>query len=42
MEAVPIALLVGSILVIGIYPKLLTDVFEAGVQPIIALMGAQA
>ena len=42
VEAVPIALLVGSILVIGIYPKLLTDVFEAGVQPIIALMGAQA
>ena len=41
VEAVPIALLAGSILVIGIYPKLLTDMFEAGVQPIIALVSAQ-
>ena len=42
VEAVPIALLAASILVIGIYPKLLTDLFEVGVQPIIALVGAQA
>ena len=42
IEAVPIALLVISILVVGIYPKLLTDVFESGIQPIITLVGAQA
>ena len=42
VEAVPIALLAASILVIGIYPKLLTDLFEAGVQPIIALVVVQA
>ena len=42
VEAVPIALLVTSILVVGIYPKLLTDIFEVGIQPIIALVNAQA
>ena len=41
VEAVPIALLVASIVVVGIYPKLLTDVFEAGVQPIITLVSQQ-
>ena len=42
VETVPIALLAASILVVGIYPKLLTDMFEAGVQPIIALVVGQA
>ena len=42
VEAVPIVLLAASILVVGIYPKLLTDMLEAGIQPIIALVSAQA
>ena len=34
MEAIPLALLVISIVVIGVYPAFLTDVFDAGVRPI--------
>ena len=34
IEAVPLGLLVVSIVVIGFYPAFLTDVFDAGVQPI--------
>ena len=32
IEAIPMALLTASIVVIGIYPSLLTDYFDAGVQ----------
>ena len=41
VEAAPIALLAVSIVAVGVYPKLLTDLFEAGVQPIIALVAQQ-
>lgn len=37
LEAVPLGLLVISIVVIGIYPAFLTDVFNAGVEPITEL-----
>ncbi len=35
VEAVPLGLLIISILAIGIYPSLLTEVFELGVQPLV-------
>ncbi len=38
IEAAPLALLVAAILVFGIYPSLLTDVFRAGIDPIAAMM----
>ena len=38
IEAAPLALLVISIVVFGIYPAFLTDVFKAGIEPIAALM----
>ena len=34
MEALPMVLLVVSIVVIGFYPAFLTDVFDAGIEPI--------
>ena len=39
IEAVPMGLLVISIVVVGVYPALLTDVFKAGIEPIAALLG---
>lgn len=38
IEAAPLILLVAAILVVGVYPALLTDVFRAGIEPIAALM----
>ena len=35
MEMVPVAVLVVAILVVGLYPAVITDVFSNGVQPII-------
>ena len=35
IEAIPLVLLVISIVVIGFYPAFLTDVFDAGVEPIV-------
>ena len=37
IEAIPLGLLVISIVVIGVYPALLTDVMDAGVRPIAEL-----
>ena len=37
VEAVPLGLLMISILVIGVYPSLLTDVFESGLEPMVAV-----
>jgi NADH-quinone oxidoreductase subunit M len=39
VDAIPVAMLLGSILVIGVYPKLLTDVFDSGMLPIANLFG---
>ena len=36
VEAIPLALLVISIVGIGVYPAILTDVFEMGLQPMVA------
>lgn len=38
IEAIPLALLVISIVIFGVYPAFLTDVFKAGIEPIAALM----
>ena len=38
VENIPLALLVISIVVVGVYPALLTDVFKAGIEPISALV----
>ena len=35
LEAIPVAALVAPIIVIGIYPALITDVFSVGVSPIV-------
>ena len=39
IEALPLGLLVISIVVVGVYPALLTDVYKAGIEPIVALLG---
>ena len=38
IERVPLIVLVASIMIVGIYPKLVTDSFEAGIAPIAALL----
>jgi NADH-quinone oxidoreductase subunit M len=38
VEATPLALLVIAIVGIGVYPALLTDVFQSGLEPIVALL----
>ncbi len=38
IDAAPLAILVISVIVIGVYPAFLTDVFKAGIEPILALM----
>ena len=35
LEATPLALLVISIIVVGVYPAILTDVFNAGIAPMV-------
>jgi NADH:ubiquinone oxidoreductase subunit 4 (subunit M) len=39
VDAVSIALLLLPIMVVGLYPKLLTDVFDVGILPIISRLG---
>ena len=39
VEAVPIVILLAAVLVIGIYPALITDVFKAGLEPIVGRFG---
>ena len=39
VERIPMALLVISIVAVGVYPSILTDVFEAGLLPITAVLG---
>jgi len=38
IEAVPLALLVVSIVAVGVYPAMLTNFFDAGLQPIMELL----
>ena len=38
IEAIPLAILVISIVGIGVYPALLTDVFRLGLQPMVAVL----
>ena len=38
VEAVPLAILVITIVGIGVYPSFLTDVFQSGLEPIAALL----
>jgi NADH-quinone oxidoreductase subunit M len=40
IEALPMAILVITIVGVGIYPSILTDVFEFGLRPIVALIPA--
>ena len=35
-EMIPVAILVASILVVGIYPAVISDVFNTGLDPIVA------
>ena len=42
MEALPLGILVVSIVVVGVYPAFLTDVFDAGVEPIVRMMAEGA
>ena len=39
VESVPIVILLAAVLVIGIYPALITDVFKAGLEPIVERFG---
>jgi len=39
VESVPIVILLAAVLVIGIYPALITDVFKAGLEPIVGRFG---
>ena len=36
VEAVPVVLLVASIVIVGIYPALITDVFSSTLNPMVA------
>ena len=38
LEAVPLALLVISIIVVGVYPAILTEVFNAGIAPMVEVI----
>lgn len=39
VEAVPIVILLVAIVVVGLYPALITDVFKAGLEPIVGRFG---
>ena len=41
VEAIPLGLLIISIIGVGVYPALLTDVFEMGLQPMVAVINAE-
>ena len=40
VEAIPLGLLIISIIGVGVYPAILTDVFEMGLQPMVAVINA--
>ena len=42
VEAIPLVLLIISILVIGVYPAILTTVFESGLNPMLEVMDGLA
>ena len=41
VEAIPLALLIISIVGVGVYPAILTEVFEMGLQPMVAVINAK-
>ncbi|MCI0794753.1 MAG: NADH-quinone oxidoreductase subunit M, partial [Chloroflexi bacterium] len=41
VEAIPLGLLIISIIGVGVYPAILTDVFEMGLQPMVAVINAE-
>ena len=41
VEAIPLALLIVSIVGVGVYPAILTDVFEMGLQPMDSVINAK-
>ncbi len=42
IEAAPMVILVITIFVVGIYPSILTDVFDSGIRPMIQMFGGSA
>ena len=40
LELIPIGMLVAAILIFGIYPSFLTDLFKIGVEPIVAMVNS--
>jgi NADH-quinone oxidoreductase subunit M len=42
VEAAPLVLLVISIVVVGVYPAFLTEVFQAGLEPMVAVLNEMA
>jgi NADH:ubiquinone oxidoreductase subunit 4 (subunit M) len=42
IEAVPLVLLVISIVAVGVYPAFLTDVFQAGLAPLVDALNGVA
>ena len=40
VELIPIVMLVVAILVFGIYPAFLTDLFKMGIEPIVAAVNS--
>jgi NADH-quinone oxidoreductase subunit M len=40
VEAIPLVILVVTIIGVGVYPSILTDVFDVGLKPIVALLPA--
>ncbi len=41
VEAIPLGLLIISIVGVGVYPAILTEVFEMGLQPMVAVINAE-
>lgn len=40
LELIPIGMLVAAILIFGIYPAFLTDLFKMGIEPIVAMVNS--
>ncbi|MCH8196247.1 MAG: hypothetical protein IIB12_09250 [Chloroflexi bacterium] len=40
VEAAPLAGMIAAIMIVGIYPAFVTDFFDAGLAPIVDLLGA--
>jgi NADH-quinone oxidoreductase subunit M len=40
LEAIPLVLLVVSIVVVGVYPAILTEVFETAIEPMVEMINS--